>query len=142
MRLIDTNVVIYAAGKAHPLQDEARKVLDRIAEGSLHANVDVELLQEILHVYAARKERAKGFDTIDDLLVLFPNPIAIGREEVETARDGKFVSQFADLVAQDGEIIEFTFELCLLGLETLQLLEQEFPVAFRGRQFLFGVVDL
>ena len=54
---------------------------------SLHANVDVELLQEILHVYAARKERAKGFDTIDDLLVLFPNPIPIGREEVETARD-------------------------------------------------------
>jgi predicted nucleic acid-binding protein len=59
LRLIDTNVVIYAAGKAHPLQDEARKVLDRIAEGSVHANVDVELLQEILHVYAARKERAK-----------------------------------------------------------------------------------
>jgi hypothetical protein len=71
LRLIDTNVVIYAAGKAHPLQDQARKVLDRIAEGSLHANVDVELLQEILHVYAARKERVKGFDTIDDLLVLF-----------------------------------------------------------------------
>ena len=87
MRLIDTNVVIYAAGKTHPLQDQARKVLDRIAEGSLHANVNVELLQEILHVYAARKERAKGFDTIDDLLVLFPNPIPIGREEIETARD-------------------------------------------------------
>ena len=33
-------------------------------------------------------ERApKGFDTIDDLLVLFPNPIPIGREEIETARD-------------------------------------------------------
>lgn len=87
MRLIDTNVVIYAAGKAHPLQEEARRVLDRIAEGASHANVDAELLQEILHVYDARKERAKGFDTIDDLLVLFPNPIPIGREEIETARD-------------------------------------------------------
>ena len=87
MRLIDTNVVIYAAGKAHPLQADARRVLDRIAEGALHANVDAELLQEILHVYDARKERAKGFDTIDDLLVLFPNPIPIAREEIETARD-------------------------------------------------------
>jgi predicted nucleic acid-binding protein len=87
LRLIDTNVVMYAAGKAHPLQDEARRVLDRIAEGVLHANVDAELLQEILHVYDARKERAKGFDTIDDLLVLFPNPIPIAREEIETARD-------------------------------------------------------
>ena len=87
MRLVDTNVVIYAAGKAHPLQDEARRVLERIAEGSLHANVDAEVLQEILHVYAARKERVKGFDTLDDLFVLFPNPIAITREEIETARD-------------------------------------------------------
>lgn len=87
MRLIDANVVIYAAGKAHPLQDEARRVLDRVAEGALHANVDAEVLQEILHVYDGRKERAKGFDTIDDLLVLFPNPIPIAREEIEAARD-------------------------------------------------------
>jgi predicted nucleic acid-binding protein len=87
LRLIDANVVIYAAGKTHPLQEEARRVLDRIAEGTLHANTDAEVLQEILHVYDGRRERRKGFDTVDDLLVLFPNPIPIGREEVETARD-------------------------------------------------------
>jgi predicted nucleic acid-binding protein len=79
--------VIYAAGKAHSLQEEARKVLDRIAEGTLHANTDAEVLQEILHVYDGRRERRKGFDTVDDLLVLFPNPIPIGRDEVEAARD-------------------------------------------------------
>jgi predicted nucleic acid-binding protein len=59
LRLIDTNIVIYAAGKAHPLQEgEARKVLDRITEGTLHANIDAEVsvLQEILHVYSARKQ--------------------------------------------------------------------------------------
>ena len=87
MRLVDTNVVIYAAGKAHPLQDEARRVLDRIADGALPSNIDTEALQEILHVYDARKERGKGFATLDDLLVLFPNPIAITREEIEAARD-------------------------------------------------------
>ena len=87
MRLIDTNVVIYAVGKAHPLQEEARRVLDRVGDGTLHANVDAELLQEVLHVYDARKERRKGFNTVDDLLVIFPNPIPIGREEIETARD-------------------------------------------------------
>ena len=57
------------------------------AHSTLHANVDAELLQEILHVYDARKERVKGFDTLYDLLVLFPNPIAITGEEIETARD-------------------------------------------------------
>jgi uncharacterized protein len=87
VRLVDTNVLIYAVGRAHSLQDDARRVLDRIAEGALHANVDAEVLQEILHVYDARKERSKGFATLEDLLVIFPNPIAITREEIETARD-------------------------------------------------------
>ena len=87
MRLIDANVVIYAAGKTHPLQEGGRKILDRVAEGTLHANIDTEVLQEILHVYDARKERRKGFDTVDDLLMLFPNPVPIGREEIEAARD-------------------------------------------------------
>ena len=100
MRLIDANVVIYAAGKAHPLQEEARKVLDRVAEGTLHANIDTEVLQEILHIYDARRERAKGFETVDDLLVLFPNPIPIGREEIETARD--LMRAFSFLGARDG----------------------------------------
>lgn len=87
MRLIDTNVIIYAAGKPHPLREKAREVLDRVADGTLQGNIDTEVLQEILHVYNSRKERTKGCDTIDDLLVLFPNPIPIGREEIETARD-------------------------------------------------------
>jgi predicted nucleic acid-binding protein len=87
LRLIDANVVIYAAGKAHALQEEARRVLDAIAEGTLQANTDAEVLQEILHVYSARNERRKGFDTVDDLFLLFPNPIPIGREEIEIARD-------------------------------------------------------
>ncbi len=87
MRLIDTNVIVYAVGKAHPLREGARQVLDRVGEGALQANIDAEVLQEILHVYNARRERRKGVDTIDDLLLLFPNPFPIGREEIEAARD-------------------------------------------------------
>ena len=87
MRLIDTNVIIYAAGKAYPLREGARQVLDQVAEDTLHANIDTEVLQEILHVYSAHRERTKGLDTVDDLLLLFPNPFPIGREEIEAARD-------------------------------------------------------
>jgi predicted nucleic acid-binding protein len=60
-------------------------VLDQVAEGALQANIDTEVLQEILYVYHARGERRKGFDTVDDLLLLFPNPFPIGREEIEAA---------------------------------------------------------
>lgn len=87
MRLIDTNVIVYAVGKAHPLREGAREVLDQIVEGALQANIDAEVLQEILHVYNVRRQRTKGFYTIDDLLLLFPNPFPIGREEIEAARD-------------------------------------------------------
>lgn len=87
MRLIDTNILVYAVGKAHPLKESVHHVLSDIAEGTLQANLDVEALQEILHLYSSRGERRKGFETLDDLLILFPNPISIGREEVEKARD-------------------------------------------------------
>jgi predicted nucleic acid-binding protein len=53
----------------------------------LTANLDVETLQEILHIYSSRGERRKGFRTIEHLLTLFPNPFAIGRDEVEAARE-------------------------------------------------------
>jgi len=87
LRLIDTNVIVYAVSKAHPLKEGARRILANITAGVLEATLDVETLQEILHLYSSRRERTKGFETLDDLLILFPNPISIGRAEVETARD-------------------------------------------------------
>lgn len=56
-------------------------------------------MQEVLYVYGARNQRKKGFDTVDDLLVIFPNPIPIGREEIEEARD--LMRQYNFLVARD-----------------------------------------
>lgn len=100
MRLIDTNVIVYAVGKAHPLREGARKVLDQVGEGTLEANIDAEVLQEILHVYSARGERTKGFDTINDLLLLFPNLFPIGREEIEAASD--LMRAYSFLTARDG----------------------------------------
>jgi predicted nucleic acid-binding protein len=87
VRLIDTNVIVYAVGRAHSLKQAAGRILSDIAAGSLAANLDVETLQEILHLYSSRGEREKGFRTVEHLLLLFPNPISIGREEVEDARD-------------------------------------------------------
>lgn len=87
MRLIDTNVIVYAVGKPHPIMEGASRILSAVAEGSLEANLDVETLQEILHLYSSRGERSKGFRTLENLLLLFPNPAPIGREEIEKARD-------------------------------------------------------
>jgi predicted nucleic acid-binding protein len=87
LRLIDTNVIVYTVGSVHPLKEASERILSDIAAGTLAANLDAEALQEVLHVYSSRGERKKGFRTIEHLLMLFPNPFPIGREEIEKARD-------------------------------------------------------
>jgi uncharacterized protein len=99
LRLIDTNVIVYALGKSHPLKENSRRILADVATGSLEATVDVETLQEILHLYSSRRERKKGFETVDNLLVLIPRPVAIQREDIEEA--GKLMAQYSFLGARD-----------------------------------------
>ena len=100
MRLIDTNVIVYAVGSVHPLKQASDRILSDIVAGTLAANLDVETLQEVLHLYSSRDERRKGFRTIEHLLMLFPNPFPIGREEIERARD--LMMEYSFLGARDG----------------------------------------
>lgn len=99
MLLVDTNVPIYATGASHAYKESSERILTQVATGALRANMDVEALQEVLYVYAARQARKKGFDTVDDLLIIFPNPIPIGREEIEEARD--LMRRYSFLGARD-----------------------------------------
>jgi len=99
LRLIDTNVFVYAIGAAHPLKHPSERVLSDVVAGTLAANLDVETLQEILHVYSSRGERRKGFRAIEHLLTLFPNPFPIERDEIEAAKE--LMMQHAFLGARD-----------------------------------------
>ena len=42
---IDTNIPMYAAGKAHPAKQPSLELLHRVIEGELEAATDVEVLQ-------------------------------------------------------------------------------------------------
>ena len=48
--------------------------------------IDTELLQEVLHVYIHRGERALAFRTFDRLVSLFPQPIPMAAEEALLTR--------------------------------------------------------
>ena len=83
MKLLDTNVFIYAQGGPHPYREPCRAVLagaDPEAYG-----VDVETLQEILDVYARRGQRRIALVTVADVLDSFPDPFPISRREIEEA---------------------------------------------------------
>ena len=86
MILLDTNIVIYAHGRPHRYKEPCRLLLGRLGETPPEYNIDVELLQEIMHVYSARGARAFGLSVFDILMNVFPDPIPVGSSEIVTAR--------------------------------------------------------
>jgi len=74
MIVLDTTVLVYAKGTAHPLRDPCRRLVAAIAERKLDATTTVEVVQEFVHVRAQRRERsdavALGCDYADLLAPL------------------------------------------------------------------------
>jgi predicted nucleic acid-binding protein len=86
LKLIDANVLVYARGAPHPYRDACRNLLAEVEAGRDEANVDTEILQEIVHVYWYRRRLERGLDYLDRLLVLFPTPFPVTGEIITTAR--------------------------------------------------------
>ena len=99
MKLIDTNIIIYSIGKVHPLREKCREVMEKAAKSEIAVNVDVEVLQELLYVYSSRGERRKGILTVSDILVLFPSPVSITKEEIFRAKE--LMDKYDFLVPRD-----------------------------------------
>lgn len=57
---VDTAVIMYAAGRDHPLRDPSRRMLRSIVDGGLDGVTSVEVVQEILHRFSARSEPGIG----------------------------------------------------------------------------------
>lgn len=87
MKLIDANVFVYARGAPHPYRDACRRLLTEVQAARLEANVDTEVLQEVMHVYWYRKRLERGLLYLDRLLVLFPTPFPVTRTTIITARE-------------------------------------------------------
>ena len=51
MIFVDTNVLVYAVGRAHPLRDEARAFFLEQVESDTALVSSAEVLQELLHAY-------------------------------------------------------------------------------------------
>lgn len=51
MTFVDTNVVMYAVGRTHPLKPEARAFFEEALRGRAPLATSAEVLQELLHAY-------------------------------------------------------------------------------------------
>ncbi len=83
MIVLDTTVLVYATGSAHPLREPCRTLVAAIARGDLEASTTVEVVQEFVHVRAKRRPRADavglGFACADLLTPFLP----VGRVELQ-----------------------------------------------------------
>ena len=82
---LDTNIFLYAAGASHPLRAACAKVLRRVAEGSLDATINSEVVQEILYVLTRRGRRDDALKLAGHLTLLFPDLLAVTRDDVAGA---------------------------------------------------------
>ena len=86
MIFIDSNIPMYLVGGAHPHKAEARRLLDAaIAAGETLAT-DVEVLQEILHRYAAIDRRDAIQPAFDAILGVVDEVFAVVLPDLERAK--------------------------------------------------------
>ncbi len=118
---LDANVLMYAAGSAHPLREPCRDALARAVDQEVSLVTDAEVLQEILHRYfsigrpeSARTIHRSAIDLCDEVL-----PI----EERHTTRALELLLEHSALTPRDA-IHVATMEY--RGLELLLSTDRDF----------------
>jgi hypothetical protein len=96
---IDSNIPMYLIGAPHPHKSESQLLLERLISGGRRLVTDAEVLQEIMHRYAAiDKREAIGpafqllLDVVDDVLAI---------EKPDVMRAAEIVQNRALLSARD-----------------------------------------
>ncbi|MEZ5402516.1 MAG: type II toxin-antitoxin system VapC family toxin [Bryobacteraceae bacterium] len=83
---MDANVLMYAAGTDHPHKGPSLVFLERVADGSVDAAIDAEVLQEILHRYSALKRWQDGRRVYELARRLFPVVQPVTAEVLDRAK--------------------------------------------------------
>jgi uncharacterized protein len=97
--LVDSNIPMYLVGASHPNKEAARTALERAIVDGDGLVTDAEVLQEILHRYAAIERRDAIGPCMDVVLGVVDEVIAIERADVIAAQ--RLVERVARLSARD-----------------------------------------
>jgi uncharacterized protein len=84
---VDSNVPMYLVGAAHPHKADSQRLLERCVTEQERLVTDAEVLQEILHRYAAIARRDAIAPAFEALLAVVDEVFPIELTDVERARD-------------------------------------------------------
>jgi hypothetical protein len=96
---VDSNIPMYLIGAAHPHKAEAQVILERLIAAGRRLVTDAEVLQEILHRYAAIEKREAIGPALQVTLGIVDEVIAI--EKADVLRAGEIARNPALLSARD-----------------------------------------
>ncbi|MEO7363156.1 MAG: type II toxin-antitoxin system VapC family toxin [Gemmatimonadaceae bacterium] len=99
MILVDTHIIMYAAGAPHPNKEPSARLLEQIARGEIEAAIDAEALQEILHRYRAINRWNDEKKVYDLARQIFPVVIPVTAEVTDQAR--QFLDYHKGMMARD-----------------------------------------
>ena len=77
---LDTNILMYAVGTEHPLNEPCLKILEAVSEGKIVAVTDTEVFQEVAYRYWSQGKWATAIEVLRDYESLFSEIYPIGRE--------------------------------------------------------------
>ena len=86
MIFVDSNVPMYLVGAAHPHKVDAQRLLERLVSERRRLVTDVEVLQEILHRYAAIDRREMIQPAFDALLGVVDEVFPVQASTVNDAK--------------------------------------------------------
>ncbi|MHB8511807.1 MAG: type II toxin-antitoxin system VapC family toxin [Actinomycetota bacterium] len=87
MIFIDSNVPMYLVGAEHPHKSDAARILDGLVAKGERLVTDAEVLQEILHRYAAIDRLDAIQPAFNAVIELVDDVISISHETVEEAKE-------------------------------------------------------
>lgn len=99
MIFVDSNIPMYLVGAPHPNKDAARRLLEKCINDGERLVADAEVLQEILHRYAAINRRDAIQPAFDALLGVVDHVYSIEPADVERAK--KILLGITPLSARD-----------------------------------------
>jgi predicted nucleic acid-binding protein len=80
--VVDTTILVYAAGAEHPLKAPCRALIEAVTEGRVEATTTVEVIQEFVHVRARRLDRRDAAERGRELARLFRPLLVPGDAEL------------------------------------------------------------
>jgi predicted nucleic acid-binding protein len=97
--LVDSNIPMYLVGASHPHKVEAQRLLEKLIRDRQRLTTDAEVLQELLHRYAAIDRRDAIQPAFDALLSVVDEVLPVDHKAVERAK--QIVLEYRRLSARD-----------------------------------------